>query len=136
MRRTIAIVCTLAAVLSLSEPAHAMLNPCTDPEGAAQAIRAANPGSDPATVMMALFKAQELYGCRQPAVAAPTYVPAPSYATPTPPAYSPPASAQGSTTCMPFGNGGTRCTTMVPGQRPTYTTCYPFGNGGTRCNTQ
>lgn len=135
MHRPITIACVVAALLSLSETARAMPNPCTDPEGAAQAIMAANPGIDPATLTRALFKAQELYGCRQPAPPGPVYAPAPSYDPP--PAYSsPPASGPAYTNCIPFGNGGTRCTTTVPGQRPTYTTCYPFGNGGTRCTTQ
>lgn len=115
---------------------------CHDIQGIARMVMAANPGIEgrPDLLARTIMKTQELMGCRapDPTPAPPTYyAPAPSYAPPTPPAYSPPpAPGPASTTCMPFGNGGTRCTTMVPGQAPTFTTCYPFGNGGTRCTTQ
>ncbi len=40
------------------------------------------------------------------------------------------------TSCLPFGNGGTRCTTLVPGHPPSATTCLPLGNGKMACTTQ
>lgn len=54
----------------------------------------------------------------------------------TPAFAAPTAPSPAYTTCMPFGNGGQRCTTIAPGAAPVYTTCMPFGLGGQRCTTQ
>jgi len=40
------------------------------------------------------------------------------------------------TSCLPFGNGGTRCTTLVPSKPPSATTCLPLGNGKMACTAQ
>jgi hypothetical protein len=98
---------------------------------AAVRIQQANPGAPSDIVGRAA-----LMVCGLPVPSA-VPLPEPLYRSPAGPIYTPPpVSGPTTTNCMPFGNGGTRCTIMTPGQAPRFTTCYPFGNGETRCTTQ
>lgn len=121
-----------AAVLALAAPVMALADsPQECLSAAAVRIQQANPGAPPDIVGRAALMA-----CGLPV---PTAAPAPEplYSFPAAPAYTPPpVSGPTTTNCMPFGNGGTRCTIMTPGQAPRFMTCYPFGNGETHCTTQ
>lgn len=73
---TAAVAALIVATVYCAAPASAAPNPCTDPRGAALALKAANPTLDNLTLAEALIQGQELYGCRAPA---PAPTPSPSY---------------------------------------------------------
>jgi hypothetical protein len=100
--------------------------PRCDASAIARRIKGANPSADPEVVVKAVIDTLIMLGCGdevppvllEPSSPVSTQSPPPAYASPPGPAF---------TNCMPFGNGGTRCTTRSPGGAPTYTTCMPFG---------